>query len=133
MMRHRSGSTRNGSSLRRSTRYAGTLAVAVLLSLGTRGAIGVAPADVPTVADIAGCNDEARDGIRGRAVAPTSRDVVEAATARKADAETAKDSGGAAAGVTQSPDPHIHGMDGEGAKDAAYRAVYRVCMRRNGF
>ena len=40
---------------------------------------------------------------------------------------------GVAAHVTQSPDPQIHGMDGEGAKDATYRAAYRVCMRQKGF
>jgi hypothetical protein len=40
---------------------------------------------------------------------------------------------GGAGQVTHSPDLQIHGMDGEGAKDAAYRAAYRVCMRRDGF
>ena len=35
--------------------------------------------------------------------------------------------------ATQSPDAQIHGMDAEGAKDPAYRAAYRVCMRKNGF
>ena len=34
--------------------------------------------------------------------------------------------------ATQSPDPQIHGMDAEGARDPAYRAAYRVCMRKRG-
>jgi len=35
--------------------------------------------------------------------------------------------------VIESSDPHIHGMDAEGTKDATYQAVYRSCMRRKGF
>jgi hypothetical protein len=35
--------------------------------------------------------------------------------------------------VIESSDPQIHGMQGEGAKNAAYQAAYRSCMRRKGF
>jgi hypothetical protein len=35
--------------------------------------------------------------------------------------------------VIESPDPQIHGMDAEGAKNPAYQAAYRSCMRRKGF
>ena len=35
--------------------------------------------------------------------------------------------------LVNSSDPQIHGMSGEGAKDAAYQAAYRSCMRRKGF
>jgi hypothetical protein len=37
------------------------------------------------------------------------------------------DSSGAV--ITQSPDPLLKGMDAEKANDAAYRTVYRECMR----
>jgi hypothetical protein len=33
----------------------------------------------------------------------------------------------------ESADPPIHGMDADGAKNAAYQAAYRSCMRRKGF
>jgi|SRR5690349_13658871 len=108
------------------------LTVATLLVAGLSGAFGIAHADVPTAGDIAACNQEAREGVQGRAVSPISRDQVEADAARKVRTGAVELSGGAGH-VTQSPDPQIHGMDGEGAKDAAYRAAYRVCMRRNGF
>jgi hypothetical protein len=108
------------------------LAVAILLAAGLHGASGIAGADVPTAGDIAACNQEAREGVRGRTASPTSKDEAGADAARTAGAETAEGRGATAA-VTQSSDPQIHGMDGEGAKDAAYRAAYRVCMRRNGF
>ncbi len=107
------------------------LAVAILLMAGVHGAVGIAHADVPTAADIAACNQEAREGVRGRAVSPTSKDEAAAAAARRVGAQTG-DAPGATAAV-QSPDAQLHGMDGEGAKNAAYRAAYRVCMRRNGF
>jgi hypothetical protein len=38
-----------------------------------------------------------------------------------------------AATVIESPDPQIHGMDAEGAKNPGYQAAYRSCMRRKGF
>jgi len=109
-----------------------TLTVATLLVAGLSGAFGIAHADVPTVGDIAACNREAREGVRGRAVSPTSKDEVDADAARRVSTGTVEARGAAGHG-TQSPDAQIHGMDGDGAKDAAYRAVYRVCMRRNGF
>jgi hypothetical protein len=109
-----------------------TLTVATLLVAGLSGALGIAHADVPTAGDIAACNQEAREGARGRAVSPTAKDEVDANAARNV-RTAAVAPPGAAGPATQSPDPQIHGMDGDGAKDAAYRAVYRVCMRRNGF
>ena len=109
-----------------------TLTVATLLVAGLSGALAIAHADVPTAGDIVACNQEAREGGRGRAVSPTSKDEVDADAARKVRPGTVE-AGGAAGHGTQSPDAQIHGMDGDGAKDAAYRAVYRVCMRRNRF
>jgi hypothetical protein len=109
-----------------------TLAIAILFVACLHGAFGIARADVPTAGDIAGCNREAREGVRGPAVSPTAKDEVGADAARKAGMETVERPGTTAA-VTQSSDPQIHGMDTDGAKDAAYRAGYRVCMRRRGF
>jgi hypothetical protein len=109
-----------------------TLTVVTLLAAGVYLAVGIAHADVPTVGDIAACNQEAREGLRGGTVSPIPKDEADADEARKARARTLELSG-ATGHVTQSPDPQIHGMDGEGAKDAAYRAAYRVCMRKNGF
>jgi hypothetical protein len=95
--------------------------VATLVVAGLHGALGIAHADVPTAGHVAACNQEARDGVKGPAASPTSKDEAGADAARKARAET------------PSPDPQIDGMDAEGAKNAAYRAVYRVCMRKSGF
>lgn len=109
-----------------------SLAVAILVVAGLHGALGIAHAQVPTAEDIAACNREAQKEVRDRAVSPTSKDEAGAGTARKGGTGTVEHPGQTAAG-TQSSDPQIHGMEGEGAKDAAYRAAYRVCMRRSGF
>jgi hypothetical protein len=116
----------SGRALAGSTR---TLAVAMLLVTGVPG---VARADVPDDGDILSCNEEARQQARDRATTPTGKDEASAEAARTA-GTAAGDSRSSTAAMTQSSDPQIHGMDGEGAKDAAYRAVYRVCMRRKGF
>jgi hypothetical protein len=105
-----------------------TLAVATLVIAGLYVTLGTACADVPTVEDIAACNQQAREGLRDRTVFPTRKDDTAAVVAR-----TKRTVIGEGRGPTQSSDPQIHGMDGEGAKDAVYRAAYRVCMRRRGF
>lgn len=106
--------------------------VATLLSVTLCLAAGIAHADVPTVGDMTACNQEARVGSRDRSASPTSKDQVDAEAARRA-RNGAPVSPGATEAVTQSEDPQIHGMDVQGATDAAYRAAYRVCMRRRGF
>jgi hypothetical protein len=108
------------------------LAVAMLLGAGLHGTFGMAHADVPTAADFAACNEQAREGVRDRAASPTSKDEAGADAARTVGGATAE-SRAAKAAVTQSGDPQIHGMDSDGAKNAAYRAAYRVCMRQKGF
>jgi len=109
-----------------------TRGVAILLGVALYLAPGIAHADVPTVGDMTACNQEARDGSRQRSASPTSKDQVDAEAARRG-----RDGGavpqGSTAAVTQSEDPQIHGMDVQGATDAAYRAAYRVCMRKRGF
>src|SRR5213594_1804549 len=89
-------------------------------------------ADVPTVADVVACNEEAREAVRGRTASPTAKDEARAEDARKGGRNTTERTD-ATGTITQSPDPQIEGMDARGAKDAAYRAGYRVCMRKKGF
>ena len=43
----------------------------------------LAYADVPTVTDVAACNAEAQDAVRGGSASPTARDEVQAADARQ--------------------------------------------------
>ena|SRR2546425_11838286 len=101
--------------------------VAALLVVGE-----FAHADVPTVADVTACNEEAREAVRGRTASPTAKDEARAADARKGGRSTTERAD-ATGTITQSADPQIHGMDAGGSKDAAYRAGYRVCMRKKGF
>jgi hypothetical protein len=35
--------------------------------------------------------------------------------------------------TSRSEDPQLAGIDPEGAKDPAYQAAYRTCMRKSGF
>jgi hypothetical protein len=110
----------------------GPVLTAAMLVVGVHLALGIAHADVVTAEDVAACNQEARESSRGRAASPTRKDEAAADTARKAPART-PERPDARGNVTRSADPQIDGMDGEGAKDAAYRAAYRVCMRKKGF
>jgi hypothetical protein len=95
------------------------------------GGWGVARADVPKVEDIATCNHEAQEATRkgkdSRAATPNTKDQSRAADARRGDAPSAT------VGGTGSSDPQLEGMDPEGAKDSAYQAAYRTCMRKAGF
>ena len=90
-------------------------------------------ADVPKTEDVVECNTEAQDAIRpGRAArgnaVPNTSDHSRAAQARLN--ETSSEKTGR---VTRSPDAQLDGMDGDGAKDPAYQAAFRGCMRRRGF
>ncbi len=89
-------------------------------------------ADVPSSVDMTTCNQEAREESRDRSASPTSKDRVDAEAARRGRESTAILSGATGA-VAQSEDPQIHGMDAQGATDAAFPAAYRVCMRKRGF
>ena len=92
----------------------------------------VAYSQVPNAKDIAACNVEAQRAVRdgtgsqGSPVA-TAKDHTRAAAARGT--EPVPQNGGGA----KSEDPQLVGIDSEGAKDAAYQAVYRTCMRKSGF
>ena len=116
----------------RPARGLGKVACALLLAAGVQGGFGPAHAEVPNDGHIAACNGAAHEELRGGAASPTPKDEAGAAAARKAGADTA-DRPGVITAATQSVDPQIHGMGSEGAKNAAYRAAYRVCMRQSGF
>jgi hypothetical protein len=91
--------------------------VALLLATGT--------GSVPTAENFAACNAEARDALKSggsdsAAASPITKDHQRADDARRGDANRAED-------------PQLTGMDPEGAKNPAYQAAYRTCMRKSGF
>lgn len=106
--------------------------VAIVLGVALHLGAVIVHADVPTTADMTACNQEARQESRDHSASPTLKDQADAEAARRQHAGTTTIPGAAGA-VTQSEDPQIHGMDAHGATDAAYRAAYRVCMRKKGF
>jgi hypothetical protein len=101
-------------------------------ALAFGGAAGIGYAQVPTAGDIVACNTEAQHAIRPGTpkpdtAQPNAQDHARAADARRTDG-TIPDSRG-----TRSEDPQLAGMNAAGAKDPAYQAAYRTCMRRAGF
>ena len=109
-----------------------TRRVAIVLGMALHLGSAIVHADVPTTFDMTACNQEAREEFRDRSASPTSKDQVDAESARRGRQGTTS-LPGATDAVTQSEDPQIHGMDAQRATDAAYRAAYRVCMRKRGF
>lgn len=105
------------------------IAVTLFVSLtATRDAHG----QIPTAADIAACNEDAPRAVKAGSASPTTGDQARADSARGgAPAKSASEP--PTAGVVESSDPQIHGMQRAGAHDAAYQAAYRSCMRRKGF
>lgn len=101
--------------------------VALVLGVALHLTVVMAHADVPTVADMTACNQEAQEGFRDRSASPTSKDQADADAARRGRNGTATEA------VMQPEHPQIEGMDAAGATDAEYRAAYRVCMRKRGF
>ena len=101
------------------------LVLALLLALATTRMVG---GEVPTAADSAACNEHAPQAIKTGRASPTVGDHARAESVR-GEATTAV----AAARVIESSDPQINGMEAEGAKNAAFQAAYRSCMRRKGF
>jgi hypothetical protein len=106
------------------------LTAAIFLVTGLLWAFGIAGGDVPTSEDVQACNQEARLG--GRSVSPTQKDEIGADNARNA-GPGAGESPGLTGKVALATDPQIDGIDSAGARDATYRAAYRVCMRMKGF
>ena len=94
--------------------------IAVLLLAATTG-----PTSVPNAENFAACNAEARDAAKrptvdSPAASPIMKDEQRADEARRGEAK-------------RSDDAQLTGMDPEGAKNPAYQAAYRSCMRKNGF
>jgi hypothetical protein len=80
---------------------------------------------VPTAENFAACNAAARDAIKLRtpdsaAASPITKDQQRADDARRGD-------------PPRSDDAQLTGMDPDGAKNPAYQAAYRTCMRKSGF
>lgn len=93
----------------------------LLLASGTAGSI----TSVPNAENFAACNAEARDAVKSRsgegaAASPIMKDRQRADEARQGE-------------TGRSGDPQLAGIDPEGAKDPAYQAAYRTCMRKSGF
>jgi hypothetical protein len=107
--------------------------VALFAAVVVFAASSAAYPQVPKAEDIAACNADAERAVRagtasGDSAQPNAKDQHRAAQARRTDT-TAQSVGG---GVT-SDDPQLAGMSIEGAKDPAYQAAYRTCMRKAGF
>jgi hypothetical protein len=102
--------------------------VRVLTFLLALGATQMARGEVPTAADVAACNEQAPQTMKMGSSSPTELDHARAENARVTGPAT-----GVAGRMVESSDPQIHGMEAEGAKNAAYQAAYRSCMRRKGF
>ena len=113
--------------IRQST-LAATLGLVLLVSLtATKAADG----EVATAADSVACNQEAPSTTQARTATPTGGDHARAERIRAG--AMSPGSRALAGAAIESPDPQIHGMDAEGARDPAYQAAYRHCMRRKGF
>jgi hypothetical protein len=93
-----------------------------------------AEADVATRTHVAACNEEAKEAARAGTAAPNVKDERQAADARTVKPRQSEldDPTGAPARI-KSEDPQLDGMSSDGAKNAVYRAAYRVCMRKSGF
>jgi len=100
----------------------------LLLSLAAAGRVD---GEVPTAADVAACNQLAPQVIKTGSASPIMGDHARAELARGQ--ATATNSPGVTRIAIESSDPQIHGMEGDGAQNAAYQAAYRSCMRRKGF
>ena len=96
-----------------------SLVAALLLAAST------ATTSVPTAENFAACNAEARDAVRrpsadSPAASPIIKDEQRAGDARRGE-------------PNRSDDAQLTGIDAEGAKNPAYQAAYRSCMRKSGF
>jgi hypothetical protein len=103
------------------------LALILLVSVTATTA---ADGEVPTAADSAACNEEAPGAAKAGMASPIPGDHARADRVRAGTMARAITFRGR---LIESPDPQIHGMEAEGAKDATYQAAYRTCMRRKGF
>ena len=109
--------------------YKSVIVFALMLLVSLAG-LRTADGQVPTAADFTACNDEAPQVVKAGTASPIMGDHSRADRERAA---MTTDSRAIKGKVVESPDPQIHGMAAEGAKDATYQAAYRSCMRRKGF
>ena len=110
--------------------HKGVIVFALMLLVSLAG-LRTADGQVPTAADFAACNEEAPQAVKAGTASPIMGDHSRADRERAGAMTT--DSRAIRGKVVESPDPQIHGMAVEGAKDATYQAAYRSCMRRKGF
>lgn len=107
-------------------------ALVLLFATLILGGSTLAHADVPKPQDIAACNHEAQEATRkgndSRDASPNAGDHSRAADARRGAAASASPGSD-----PRASDPQLAGMDPDGAKDPAYQAAYRTCMRKAGF
>jgi hypothetical protein len=105
-------------------RTLGTAALAAALLLP----LTAARAAEPTLADIAGCNEDAAARTSAPALPKASAPIVEGERdlPKRGGGEKTDPTGSI---VTDSPDPLAKGMDAQRASDPAYRAAYRACMQ----
>ena len=94
---------------------------------------GVGYTQVPKAEDIAACNAEAQRAVKAGTTSADSPVPTEKDHDRAADARCTKGTEQGAGDVAKSDDPQLTGMDAEGAKNPAYQAAYRTCMRKAGF
>ena len=79
---------------------------------------------VPNAENFANCNAEARDAVKARSGDPTAASPT---------LEDRRRAGQARQGEPRAEDPQLAGIDPGGARDPAYQAAYRTCMRKSGF
>ena len=104
-----------------------------VLALGVFAAMPVLAA-VPTVADFAACNMKAAEEAKADTASASPRMATPQAGKLPPDARPAlqqRDPSGAT--ISSDKDPQVDGMAADRAKDPAYVAAYRSCMRQRGF
>jgi hypothetical protein len=88
---------------------------------------------VPKAEHIAACNAEAQRAVSAGTTSSDSPLPNAKDRHRAAEARSTKGTDQAPGGGAKSDDPQIAGMDTDGARDPAYQAAYRTCMRKAGF
>jgi hypothetical protein len=86
-------------------------------------------AEVPTAKDMAHCNEKAKDETQTASASPRLDSEADAKSLGKPRVNEVR-SGTPSA---RHDDPQLQGIDLEGAKDPAYVAAYKTCMRQSGF
>jgi hypothetical protein len=105
-------------------------------------AVSTGAAQVPKPEDMTSCNEQAKSELETASASPRSEPVARGGATTGtppinpgAESPRPTDSGKAPATsvAAQEKDPQLQGIDPEGAKDPAYVAAYKACMRKAGF